>query len=237
MKKNSFWARLLTAILMLVSFGMLLTTPASLKVNNFHGLVKHVINREIKAQGSEDLNEALSLFKQTGAEDQLLTGLPKRVHYEMSYASLYELSANKENVEKQFADEAVAPLKQVPFLEKYARRYVKKAMRSEQVTQLNSYLDQYKTYFLAACAVFAVCVLLVLFGHTTGVWLGLLLTAGCYGLLAVVAQQLAASLQTSVYPGIEVTLGSNCTLAVLIMVIALIVWQIGRHFAKRRVKR
>jgi uncharacterized membrane protein YiaA len=234
MKKNKFWVRLLTSILMIISLGLLVVTPVQLRVGNFHGLVKYVLEKQVKQQGSADLNDAWALVKQTGAEDQMLAGLPRHVHYEASYVSLYELSANKETNEKQVADEAVAPFKQEPVLAKLARRYVKKALHSDEVTQLNEYLDRYKNYFIAVVIVLAICVLLVLLGHSLGVWLGLVMAVGLYGLTAVITQQLAANLQSELYPGIEVTMGSNSTLAVLVMVVGVVVWQVGRHFAKRR---
>lgn len=234
MEKNKFWVRLLTSLLMIISFALLLATPAQLKVNNFHGLVKYVLTKQVKQQGNPDLNDAWLLIKQTGAEDQLLTGLPRQVHYEASYVHLYELSANKETIEKQVAHETVAPFEQSPVLAKFARRYVKKALRSDEVTELNAYLDRYKNYFLAVLVVLAICVLLVLFGHSLGVWLGLIMGIGIYGLTAVIVQQLASNLQGEIYPGIEVTIGANSTLALLVLTGGVVVWQVGRHSAKRR---
>lgn len=237
MRKNNFWVRLLTSVLMIVSFGMLLTTPANLRVGNFCGLVKHVLAQQIKQQGSEDLNDAWAFLKQTGATDQMLTGLPRQVHYAASYATIYELSANKETIEKQVVSEATQPFKQVPLLAKYARRYAKRALRSEEVLELNSYLERYKNYFIAVLLVLVLTILLVLFGHSLGLWLGLVMALGLYGLEATLVQQLATSLQRQVYPGIEMTMGANSTLALIVMIAAALVWQVGRHFSKRKGQR
>lgn len=103
--------------------------------------------------------------------------------------------------------------------------------------ELNSYLERYKNYFIAVLLVLVLTILLVLFGHSLGLWLGLVMALGLYGLEATVVQQLATSLQRQVYPGIEMTMGANSTLALIVMIAAVLVWQVGRHFSKRKGQR
>lgn len=234
MKQKPGWlTRILTIILGAAAMCLLLTTPVTLKVNNFHGMIKTVIAREIKASDDDNAKTAWSLIKTTGADDLLLQKVPRKFSYQASGWSMFELSQKSDQLETQTDHFLLSSLTKAGLSRSDARKILKLLPQTQlkQIeAEISSYLHKYQAYFLIIAGIVAFSILLLLLGHGIGIWLiGLLNLVLFVGLLMLTSNAQTA-LQTDFYRGIQLTVDSTAYLSLLLSLAGLIIW----HFGKKK---
>lgn len=235
-QKPSWLTRVLTMFLGAVAIWMLLTAPVTLKINNFHGMIRSVVAKEIKASDDDNAKAAWSLMKMTGADELLLQQVPRRFSYQTSYWSVFELSQHNGQIEQQTDQYLVSSLTKTGISKSDARKLVALLPKTELrqlEDEIDSYLHKYQTYFLIVVGILILSMLLVLLGHGLGIWLLSLLDLGLFALLLIVTSNIEPAVQADFYRGIQVTVGSAAYLSLVLSLLGLIIW----HFGKKRVRK
>jgi hypothetical protein len=237
MKQKPGWlARIVTIILGVAAMWLLLTAPVTLKVNNFHGMIKSVIAKEIKASDDDNAQAAWSLIKTTGADDLLLQKVPRKFSYQASYWSMFELSQQSDQLEARTNQYLLSTLTKTGLSRSDARKILNllpKTQLKQVEDEISSYLHKYQAYFFIIAGILAFSILLLLLGHGLGIWLIGLLNVALFAVLLILTGNAEPALQADFYRGIQLTVGSIAYLSLLFSLAGLIVW----HFGKRKVRK
>lgn len=213
--------RLVVVGLIYISLSLTLTSPVELKVDSTAGLVKSSINKVIDQANNSDLQMGVSFLQDSGIEDTLLSQLPKNIELKTSYQGLNQLSTNYLANDK--LTDVDLNLKNDTQQEQVFNQVILQLV-NEQLRQNSDSVKQaaeiyYLIYFLLI-GLYILAMALALFGKKVALIPLLIAAIGSYGVLSYAAQIATSSLHESVYSGINVSLSSGLTQALITAIIA-----------------
>lgn len=213
--------RLVVVGLIYISLSLTLTSPVELKVDSTAGLVKSSINKVVDQANNSDLQMGVSFLQDSGIEDTLLSQLPKNIELKTSYQGLNQLSTNYLANDK--LTDVDLNLKNDTQQEQVFNQVILQLV-NEQLRQNSDSVKQaaeiyYLIYFLLI-GLYILAMALALFGKKVALIPLLIAAIGSYGVLSYAAQIATSSLHESVYSGINVSLSSGLTQALITAIIA-----------------
>lgn len=213
--------RLVVVGLIYISLSLTLTSPVELKVDSTAGLVKSSINKVVDQANNSDLQMGVSFLQDSGIEDTLLSQLPKNIELKTSYQGLNQLSTNYlANAKLTAAD---LNLKNDTQQEQVFNQVVLQLV-NEQLRQNSDSVKQaaeiYHLIYFLLIGLYILAMALALFGKKVALIPLLIAAIGSYGVLSYAAQIATSSLHESVYSGINVSLSSGLTQALITAIIA-----------------
>lgn len=207
--------------LIYISLSLTLTSPVELKVDSTAGLVKSSINKVVDQANNSDLQMGVSFLQDSGIEDTVLSQLPKNIELKTSYQGLNQLSTNYLANDKLTA--ADLNLKNDTQQEQVFNQVVLQLV-NEQLRQNSDSVKQaaeiYHLIYFLLIGLYILAMALALFGKKVALIPLLIAGIGSYGVLSYAAQIATSSLHESVYSGINVSLSSGLTQALITAIIA-----------------
>lgn len=207
--------------LIYISLSLTLTSPVVLKVDSTAGLVKSSINKVVDQANNSDLQMGVSFLQDSGIEDTLLSQLPKNLELKTSYQGLNQLSTNYLANDKLTA--ADLNLNNDTQQEQVFNQVVLQLV-NEQLRQNSDSVKQaaqiYHLIYFLLIGLYILAMALALFGKKAALIPLLIAAIGSYGVLSYAAQIATSSLHESVYSGINVSLSSGLTQALITAIIA-----------------
>lgn len=226
--------RLVVGGLIYISLSLTLTSPVELKVDSTAGLVKSSINKIVDQANNSDLQMGVSFLQDSGIEDTLLSQLPKNIELKTSYQGLNQLSTNYLANDK--LTDADLNLKNDTQQEQVFNQVILQLV-NEQLRQNSDSVKQaaeiYHLIYFLLIGLYILAMALALFGKKVALIPLLIAAIGSYGVLSYAAQIATSSLHESVYSGINVSLSSGLTQALITAIIA----AVGCLFIKIKQKR
>lgn len=226
--------RLVVVGLIYISLSLTLTSPVELKVDSTAGLVKSSINKVVDQANNSDLQMGVSFLQDSGIEDTLLSQLPKNIELKTSYQGLNQLSANYLANDK--LTDADLNLKNDTQQEQVFNQVILQLV-NEQLRQNSDSVKQaaeiYHLIYFLLIGLYILAMALALLGKKVALIPLLIAAIGSYGVLSYAAQIATSSLHESVYSGINVSLSSGLTQALITAIIA----AVGCLFIKIKQKR
>lgn len=226
--------RLVVVGLIYISLSLTLTSPVELKVDSTAGLVKSSINKVDDQANNSDLQMGVSFLQDSGIEDTLLSQLPKNIELKTSYQGLNQLSTNYLANDK--LTDADLNLKNDTQQEQVFNQVILQLV-NEQLRQNSDSVKQaaeiYHLIYFLLIGLYILAMALALFGKKVALIPLLIAAIGSYGVLSYAAQIATSSLHESVYSGINVSLSSGLTQALITAIIA----AVGCLFIKIKQKR
>lgn len=226
--------RLVVVGLIYISLSLTLTSPVELKVDSTAGLVKSSINKVVDQANNSDLQMGVSFLQDSGIEDTLLSQLPKNIELKTSYQGLNQLSTNYLANDK--LTDADLNLKNDTQQEQVFNQVILQLV-NEQLRQNSDSVKQaaeiYHLIYFLLIGLYILAMSLALFGKKVALIPLLIAAIGSYGVLSYAAQIATSSLHESVYSGINVSLSSELTQALITAIIA----AVGCLFIKIKQKR
>lgn len=226
--------RLVVVGLIYISLSLTLTSPVELKVDSTAGLVKSSINKVVDQANNSDLQMGVSFLQDSGIEDTLLSQLPKNIELKTSYQGLNQLSTNYLDNDK--LTDADLNLKNDTQQEQVFNQVILQLV-NEQLRQNSDSVKQaaeiYHLIYFLLIGLYILAMALALFGKKVALIPFLIAAIGSYGVLSYAAQIATSSLHESVYSGINVSLSSGLTQALITAIIA----AVGCLFIKIKQKR
>lgn len=226
--------RLVVVGLIYISLSLTLTSPVELKVDSTAGLVKSSINKVVDQANNSDLQMGVSFLQDSGIEDTLLSQLPKDIELKTSYQGLNQLSTNYLANDK--LTDADLNLKNDTQQEQVFNQVILQLV-NEQLKQNSDSVKQaaeiYHLIYFLLIGLYILAMALALFGKKVALIPLLIAAIGSYGVLSYAAQIATSSLHESVYSGINVSLSSGLTQALITAIIA----AVGCLFIKIKQKR
>lgn len=234
MKFVKWILRLVVVGLIYISLSLTLTSPVELKVDSTAGLVKSSINKVVDQANNSDLQMGVSFLQDSGIEDTLLSQLPKNIELKTSYQGLNQLSTNYLDNDK--LTDADLNLKNDTQQEQVFNQVILQLV-NEQLRQNSDSVKQaaeiYHLIYFLLIGLYILAMALALFGKKVALIPLLIAAIGSYGVLSYAAQIATSSLHESVYSGINVSLSSGLTQALITAIIA----AVGCLFIKIKQKR
>ena len=226
--------RLVVVGLIYISLSLTLTSPVELKVDSTAGLVKSSINKVVDQANNSDLQMGVSFLQDSGIEDTLLSQLPKDIELKTSYQGLNQLSTYYLANDK--LTDADLNLKNDTQQEQVFNQVILQLV-NEQLRQNSDSVKQaaeiYHLIYFLLIGLYILAMALALFGKKVALIPLLIAAIGSYGVLSYAAQIATSSLHESVYSGINVSLSSGLTQALITAIIA----AVGCLFIKIKQKR
>lgn len=226
--------RLVVVGLIYISLSLTLTSPVELKVDSTAGLVKSSINKVVDQANNSDLQMGVSFLQDSGIEDTLLSRLPKDIELKTSYQGLNQLSTNYLANDK--LTDTDLNLKNDTQQEQVFNQVILQLV-NEQLRQNSDSVKQaaeiYHLIYFLLIGLYILAMALALFGKKVALIPLLIAAIGSYGVLSYAAQIATSSLHESVYSGINVSLSSGLTQALITAIIA----AVGCLFIKIKQKR
>ncbi|QGY96920.1 hypothetical protein E6A54_06395 [Lactobacillus johnsonii] len=226
--------RLVVVGLIYISLSLTLTSPVELKVDSTAGLVKSSINKVVDQANNSDLQMGVSFLQDSGIEDTLLSQLPKDIELKTSYQGLNQLSTNYLANDKLM--DADLNLKNDTQQEQVFNQVILQLV-NEQLRQNSDSVKQaaeiYHLIYFLLIGLYILAMALALLGKKVALIPLLIAAIGSYGVLSYAAQIATSSLHESVYSGINVSLSSGLTQALITAIIA----AVGCLFIKIKQKR
>ena len=226
--------RLVVVGLIYISLSLTLTSPVELKVDSTAGLVKSSINKVVDQANNSDLQMVVSFLQDSGIEDTLLSQLPKDIELKTSYQGLNQLSTNYLANDK--LTDADLNLKNDTQQEQVFNQVILQLV-NEQLRQNSDSVKQaaeiYHLIYFLLIGLYILAMALALLGKKVALIPLLIAAIGSYGVLSYAAQIATSSLHESVYSGINVSLSSGLTQALITAIIA----AVGCLFIKIKQKR
>lgn len=226
--------RLVVVGLIYISLSLTLTSPVELKVDSTAGLVKSSINKVVDQANNSDLQMGVSFLQDSGIEDTLLSQLPKDIELKTSYQGLNQLSTNYLANDK--LTDADLNLKNDTQQEQVFNQVILQLV-NEQLRQNSDSVKQaaeiYHLIYFLLIGLYILAMALALLGKKVALIPLLIAAIGSYGVLSYAAQIATSSLHESVYSGINVSLSSRLTQALITAIIA----AVGCLFIKIKQKR
>ena len=226
--------RLVVVGLIYISLSLTLTSPVELKVDSTAGLVKSSINKVVDQANNSDLQMGVSFRQDSGIEDTLLSQLPKDIELKTSYQGLNQLSTNYLANDK--LTDADLNLKNDTQQEQVFNQVILQLV-NEQLRQNSDSVKQaaeiYHLIYFLLIGLYILAMALALLGKKVALIPLLIAAIGSYGVLSYAAQIATSSLHESVYSGINVSLSSGLTQALITAIIA----AVGCLFIKIKQKR
>lgn len=213
--------RLVVVGLIYISLSLTLTSPVALKVDSTAGLVKSSINKVVDQANNSDLQMGVSFLQDSGIEDTLLSQLPKNIELKTSYQGLNQLSTNYLANDK--LTDVDLNLKNDTQQEQIFNQVILQLV-NEQLRQNSDSVKQaaeiYHLIYFLLIGLYILAMALALFGKKVALIPLLIAAIGSYGVLSYAAQIATSSLHESVYSGINVSLSSGLTQALITAIIA-----------------
>ncbi len=213
--------RLVVVGLIYISLSLTLTSPVELKVDSTAGLVKSSINKVVDQANNSDLQMGVSFLQDSGIEDTLLSQLPKNIELKTSYQGLNQLSTNYLANDK--LTDVDLNLKNDTQQEQVFNQVILQLV-NEQLRQNSDSVKQaaeiYHLIYFLLIVLYILAMALALFGKKVALIPLLIAAIGSYGVLSYAAQIATSSLHESVYSGINVSLSSGLTQALITAIIA-----------------
>ncbi len=213
--------RLVVVGLIYISLSLTLTSPVELKVDSTAGLVKSSINKVVDQANNSDLQMGVSFLQDSGIEDTLLSQLPKNIELKTSYQGLNQLSTNYLANDK--LTDVDLNLKNDTQQEQVFNQVILQLV-NEQLRQNSDSVKQaaeiYHLIYFLLIGLYILAMALALFGKKVALIPLLIAAIGSYGVLSYAAQIAKSSLHESVYSGINVSLSSGLTQALITAIIA-----------------
>lgn len=213
--------RLVVVGLIYISLSLTLTSPVELKVDSTAGLVKSSINKVVDQANNSDLQMGVSFLQDSGIEDTLLSQLPKNIKLKTSYQGLNQLSTNYLANDK--LTDVDLNLKNDTQQEQVFNQVILQLV-NEQLRQNSDSVKQaaeiYHLIYFLLIGLYILAMALALFGKKVALIPLLIAAIGSYGVLSYAAQIATSSLHESVYSGINVSLSSGLTQALITAIIA-----------------
>ncbi len=213
--------RLVVVGLIYISLSLTLTSPVELKVDSTAGLVKSSINKVVDQANNSDLQMGVSFLQDSGIEDTLLSQLPKNIELKTSYQGLNQLSTNYLANDK--LTDVDLNLKNDTQQEQVFNQVILQLV-NEQLRQNSDSVKQaaeiYHLIYFLLIGLYILAMALALFGKKVALIPLLIAAIGSYGVLSYAAQVATSSLHESVYSGINVSLSSGLTQALITAIIA-----------------
>ena len=226
--------RLVVVGLIYISLSLTLTSPVELKVDSTAGLVKSSIDKVVDQANNSDLQMGVSFLQDSGIEDTLLSKLPKNIKLKTSYQGLNQLSTNYLANDK--LTDADLNLKNDTQQEQVFNQVILQLV-NEQLRQNSDSVKQaaeiYHLIYFLLIGLYILAMALALLGKKVALIPLLIAAIGSYGVLSYAAQIATSSLHESVYSGINVSLSSGLTQALITAIIA----AVGCLFIKIKQKR
>ena len=226
--------RLVVVGLIYISLSLTLTSPVELKVDSTAGLVKSSINKVVDQANNSDLQMGVSFLQDSGIEDTLLSQLPKDIELKTSYQGLNQLSTNYLANDK--LTDADLNLKNDTQQEQVFNQVILQLV-NEQLRQNSDSVKQaaeiYHLIYFLLIGLYILAMALALLGKKVALIPLLIAAIGSYGVLSYAAQIATSSLHEGVYSGINVSLSSGLTQALITAIIA----AVGCLFIKIKQKR
>ncbi len=208
--------RLVVVGLIYISLSLTLTSPVELKVDSTAGLVKSSINKVVDQANNSDLQMGVSFLQDSGIEDTLLSQLPKNIELKTSYQGLNQLSTNYLANDK--LTDVDLNLKNDTQQEQVFNQVILQLV-NEQLRQNSDSVKQaaeiYHLIYFLLIGLYILAMALALFGKKVALIPLLIAAIGSYA-----AQIATSSLHESVYSGINVSLSSGLTQALITAIIA-----------------
>lgn len=221
MKFVKWILRLVVVGLIYISLSLTLTSPVELKVDSTAGLVKSSINKVVDQANNSDLQMGVSFLQDSGIEDTLLSQLPKNIELKTSYQGLNQLSTNYLANDK--LTDVDLNLKNDTQQEQVFNQVILQLV-NEQLRQNSDSVKQaaeiYHLIYFLLIGLYILAMALALFGKKVALIPLLIAAIGSYGVLSYAAQIATSSLHESVYSGINVSLSSGLTQALITAIIA-----------------
>ena len=213
--------RVVVVGLIYISLSLTLTSPVELKVDSTAGLVKSSINKVVDQANNSDLQMGVSFLQDSGIEDTLLSQLPKNIELKTSYQGLNQLSTNYLANDK--LTDVDLNLKNDTQQEQVFNQVILQLV-NEQLRQNSDSVKQaaeiYHLIYFLLIGLYILAMALALFGKKVALIPLLIAAIGSYGVLSYAAQIATSSLHESVYSGINVSLSSGLTQALITAIIA-----------------
>lgn len=213
--------RLVVVGLIYISLSLTLTSPVELKVDSTAGLVKSSINKVVDQANNSDLQMGVSFLQDSGIEDTLLSQLPKNIELKTSDQGLNQLSTNYLANDK--LTDVDLNLKNDTQQEQVFNQVILQLV-NEQLRQNSDSVKQaaeiYHLIYFLLIGLYILAMALALFGKKVALIPLLIAAIGSYGVLSYAAQIATSSLHESVYSGINVSLSSGLTQALITAIIA-----------------
>lgn len=212
--------RLVIVGLIYLSLSLTLTSPVELKVDSTAGLVKSSINKVVDQANNSDLQMGVSFLQESGIEDTLLSQLPKNIELKTSYQGLNQLSTNYLANDKLTASDLnLNNTQQEQVFNQVVLQLINEQLRQNSASVKQAAETYHLIYFLLI-GLYILAMALALFGKKVAIIPLLIAAFGSYGVLSYAAQIATSSLHESVYSGINVSLSSGLTEALITAVIA-----------------
>lgn len=213
--------RLVVIGLIFISLSLTLTSPVELKVDSTAGLVKSSINKVVDQANNSDLQMGVSFLQESGIEDTLLSQLPKNIELKTSYQGLNQLSTNYLANEKLTASDLKLnnDTQQEQVFNQVVLQLVNEQLRQNSADVKQAAEIYHLIYFLLI-GLYILAMALALFGRKSALVPLLIAAIGSYGVLSYAAGIATTSLQESVYSGINVSLSSGLSQALITAIIA-----------------
>lgn len=213
--------RLVIVGLIYLSLSLTLTSPVELKVDSTAGLVKSSINKVVDQANNSDLQMGVSFLQESGIEDTLLSQLPKNIELKTSYQELNQLSTNYLANDKLTASDLNLNnnTQQEQVFNQVVLQLINEQLRQNSASVKQAAETYHLIYFLLI-GLYILAMALALFGKKVAIIPLLIAAFGSYGVLSYAAQIATSSLHESVYSGINVSLSSGLTQALITAVIA-----------------
>lgn len=213
--------RLVVIGLIFISLSLTLTSPVELKVDSTAGLVKSSINKVVDQANNSDLQMGVSFLQESGIEDTLLSQLPKNIESKTSYQGLNQLSTNYLANEKLTASDLKLnnDTQQEQVFNQVVLQLVNEQLRQNSADVKQAAEIYHLIYFLLI-GLYILAMVLALFGRKSALVPLLVAAIGSYGVLSYAAGIATTSLQQSVYSGINVSLSSGLSQALITAIIA-----------------
>lgn len=212
--------RLVIVGLIYLSLSLTLTSPVELKVDSTAGLVKSSINKVVDQANNSDLQMGVSFLQESGIEDTLLSQLPKNIELKTSYQGLNQLSTNYLANDKLTASDLNLNnnTQQEQVFNQVVLQLINEQLRQNSASVKQAAETYHLIYFLLI-GLYILAMALALFGKKVAIIPLLIAAFGSYGVLSYAAQIATSSLHESVYSGINVSLSSGLTEALITAVI------------------
>lgn len=227
MKKITY---LVTKIVVSLAFAfsllLLLTSSINMKSNN-RLYAKQLITNVANDAGFGNLS---SLFASSGLEDEMLSHLPKKSEVSITPLEVYNLSSTYKKQGKFSSKDLKLPSKTSgeKFISKYITVGINAGLKRNNEDVKNA-LNLYQLVYYALLLCFAISIILVLLGKRFAGITAVLSSAGMLVGLLFASEKATTILDEILYSGMKVTISPNFLTAVIVVVIASIVWEVVCH--------
>lgn len=222
---------LVTKIIVSLAFAfsllLLLTSSINMKSNNNRLYAKQLITEVADDSGYGNLS---SLFASSGLEDEMLNHLPKKTEVSITPLEVYNLSSTYEKKGKFSSNDLKLPAKTSgeKFISKYIAARINAGLKRNNEDVKNA-MNLYQLVYYALLLCFVISIILVLLGKRFAGLTAILSSVGMLVGLLFASEKATATLDEILYSGMKVTISPNFLTAVIIVVIASIVWEVVCH--------